>query len=326
MHGFDLAQLRTFLVVAEVGSLTAAAPQVYLSQSAVSEQMRKLEDAAGQALLLRSKSGVVLTPAGLRLQVHAQGLVDAAEHAWRDLRGSTLQGRVRLGITDYFKPQVLAALLKRLSETHPRMRWQVQVGKSAEVEAAWSQGELDLALTMAVGAGPEGAVLLHEEALVWAVQAGAATDWPDGVPLVVLPPACALHQLSQRLLRAQGVAYEVMHTASGVAGLQAAVAAGLGVACLNQSALVEGMVALADGSGLPVLPQVQFQLLPLRAEATPLLAQVWDLLRSQWSAAQPGPHRGAVRPVPKDRAAAVRAAARTRGQSAARPGRQSAGR
>ena len=67
MHGFDLAQLRTFLEVAEAGSLTAAAPQVFLSQSAVSEQMRKLEDAVGQTLLLRSKTGVVLTPAGLRL-------------------------------------------------------------------------------------------------------------------------------------------------------------------------------------------------------------------------------------------------------------------
>ena len=67
MHGFDLAQLRTFLEVADTGSLTAAAPQVFLSQSAVSEQMRKLEDAVGQTLLLRSKTGVVLTPAGLRL-------------------------------------------------------------------------------------------------------------------------------------------------------------------------------------------------------------------------------------------------------------------
>lgn len=326
MHGFDLAQLRTFLVVAEVGSLTAAAPQVFLSQSAVSEQMRKLEDAAGQALLLRSKSGVVLTPAGQRLQVHALRLVDAAEHAWRDLRGSTLHGRVRLGITDYFKPQALTALLARLAHAHPRMRWQVQVGKSVEVEAAWSQGELDLALTMAVGAGPEGAAVLHEEPLVWAVQAGAAMDWPDGVRLVVLPPACALHQLSQRLLRAQGVAYEVMHTASGVAGLQAAVAAGLGVACLNQSALVEGMVALAAGSGLPVLPPVQFRLLPLRAEATPLLAQVRDLLQSQWSAARAQVPHGGAQQVPMDSEAVERAAVRKRGQSAARPGRQSAGR
>lgn len=286
MHGFDLAQLRTFLAVAEAGSLTAAAPLVFLSQSAVSEQMRKLEDAVGQTLLLRSKTGVMLTPAGLRLQAHAQHLQDAADVAWRDLRGTTLQGVVRLGVTDYFKPQALTALLARLAQAHPRMRLQVQVGKSTEVEAAWSQAALDLALTMAVVEAPaataDGLVVLHTEPLVWAARAGTPLNGPDGLPLVVLPPGCALHQLSQRLLRAQGVVYEVVHQASGVAGLQAAVAAGLGVACLNQSALVDGMVALPAGSGLPVLPQVQFQLLPLRAQASPLLVQVRDLLLAQW--------------------------------------------
>lgn len=296
MHGFDLAQLRTFLAVAEAGSLTAAAPLVFLSQSAVSEQMRKLEDAAGQTLLLRSKSGVVLTPAGLRLQVHAQHLLDAAEQAWRDLRGSTLQGQVRLGVTDYFKPQALTALLARLAQVHPRMRLQVQVGKSAEVEAAWSQGALDLVLTMAVvGAAADAdaadpAAVLHTEPLVWAAPAGMAIARPDALPLVVLPPGCALHQLSQRVLRGQGVAYEVMHQASGVAGLQAAVAAGLGVACVNQSALVDGMVALPIGSGLPLLPQVQFQLLPLRVGATSLLTQVRNLLLAQWSRAESTSH------------------------------------
>ncbi|MEG2047090.1 MAG: LysR substrate-binding domain-containing protein, partial [Comamonas sp.] len=206
----------------------------------------------------------------------------------------TLQGQVRLGVTDYFKPQALTALLARLAQAHPRMRLQVQVGKSAEVEAAWSQGALDLALTMAVGAAADaadGIAVLHTEPLVWAAQAGMATDGPDGLPLVVLPPGCALHQLSQRLLRAQGVAYEVMHQASGVAGLQAAVAAGLGVACLNQSALQEGMVALPANCGLPALPLVQFQLLPLRAEATPLLAQVRGLLQAQWAQPEAGSQR-----------------------------------
>ena len=191
---------------------------------------------------------------------------------------------------DYFKPQALTALLARLAQAHPRMRLQVQVGKSTEVGAAWSQGALDLALTMAVvGAAADaagGAAVLHTEPLVWAAQAGTPINGPDGLSLLVLPPGCALHQLSQRLLRAQGVAYEVMHQASGVAGLQAAVAAGLGVACMNQSALVDGMVALPVGSGLPVLPRVQFQLLPLRVQASPLLVQVRDLLLEQWSGAR----------------------------------------
>jgi len=97
MHHFSLDQLKSFVAVAETGSLTAGAPLVFLSQSAVSEQLRKLEARAGQSLLVRSKSGVVPTAAGQRLLVHARRLLSLSEEAWRDLRGVALQGTLRLG-------------------------------------------------------------------------------------------------------------------------------------------------------------------------------------------------------------------------------------
>ena len=150
MQTFDLEQLRTFVAVVEAGSLTAAAPQVFLSQSAVSEQMRKLEERAGQSLLTRSKAGVAPTVAGTRLLGHAQRLLALADEALRDLRGETLQGELRLAVTDYFRPAELARLLGRLGERYPQVRLHVSVMKSGAIEAGYARGEFDVGLSMRI--------------------------------------------------------------------------------------------------------------------------------------------------------------------------------
>ncbi|HYP70012.1 MAG TPA: LysR family transcriptional regulator, partial [Variovorax sp.] len=204
MQGLDLDQLRTFLVVLDSGSLTAAAPRVFLSQSAVSEQMRKLEECAGQSLLARSKAGVLPTAAGERLRVHAQRLVGLADEALRDLRGESLQGELRLAVTDYFRPGELTRLLARLAQSHPRMRLNVTIKKSSEVEAMHARGEIDIGLSMRVaeGATKTSFKLLRREPLAWM----AAPGWqqvPRGepLPLLALSDNCSLRQFTEQLLQ-----------------------------------------------------------------------------------------------------------------------------
>ena len=285
MASLDLAQLRTLIAVVEAGSLTKAAPQLFLSQSAVSEQIKKLEECVGQPLLLRSKAGVVATRAGQQLLVHARQLVALADHALRDLRGEALRGVLRLAITDYFRPDLLAHMLKSLAEQHPGIRLDVSVLKSADVELAYAQGRCDLGLIMEIPPIKQRIQTLgRREALVWAAAPhwSAATGQP--LPLLVLPETCALRQYTEALLRKQGVPYVVAHQASGVAGLQSAVAAGLGVACINASVLSEGAVAVKTHHHLPRLPPVQFGLLPNAGDEAELVRQVRTLLRTQWAA------------------------------------------
>ncbi|KAG1307866.1 hypothetical protein G6F63_016498 [Rhizopus arrhizus] len=93
---------------------------------------------------------------------------------------------------------------------------------------------------------------------------GAGPQSGEPLPLLVLPETCALRQYVERLLSRRGVPYAVAHVASGVAGLQLAISAGLGVACLNESALAPGIARL-HAPGLPALPAVEFRLLPARA-------------------------------------------------------------
>ena len=133
MQGFDIEQLRTLAAVIDAGSLTAAAPRVFLSQSSVSEQIRKLEERAGQSLLTRSKAGVSPTEAGTRLLAYAQRILALSDEAFRDMHGETLQGELRLAVTDYFRPADLTRLLGRLGESYPRVRLHVSILKSDEL-------------------------------------------------------------------------------------------------------------------------------------------------------------------------------------------------
>lgn len=286
MQHFDLDQLHTFVTAVEAGSLTAAAPRVFLSQSAVSEQLRKLEERAGQTLLARAKSGVSLTPAGEQLLVHARRLLALSEEAWRELHGVALAGELRLGVTDYFRPQELAGLLARLGEQHPGVRLHVSVLKSAAVEAGHARGEFDVGIAMRIagtGSARAAGTLLRRERLVWMAAPGVRVVRGQPLRLVGLSDTCALRQFTVGLLTRRRVPHTVVHVASGVAGLQSALAAGLGVACLNESALAPGVARLAEPHGLPALPQASFHLLPAREGEHAFVAQARALLAQRFA-------------------------------------------
>lgn len=284
MQTFDLEQLRTLAAVADAGSLTAAAPRVFLSQSSVSEQIRKLEERAGQSLLTRSKAGVAPTEAGLRLLGYARRILALSDEAFRDLRGETLQGELRLAVTDYFRPGDLARLLGRLGESYPKVRLNVSILKSDALRAAYARGEFDVALGMHIAGTPSpagreaGAAVIRRESLAWLGATGLRLARGEPVRLLALPDTCSLHQFTVALLRRRRVPYVLAHVASGVAGLQSALAAGLGVACLNESAACDGVARLAPPHGLPALPRVAFQLLPARRGETAFVTRARELL------------------------------------------------
>jgi len=295
MRALELDQLRTFVTVADAGSLSAAAPRLFLSQSSVSEQLRKLEERAGVPLLVRGKQGAAPTPAGLRLLAHARRILALSELALQDLRGHALDGELRLAVTDYFRPGEIAGMLRRLRERYPRLRLHVTVMKSGMIEAGAQSDAFDIGLSMrlpgarkaaAAGRGERGAVL-RREALAWVAAPGESGALDAPLPLVLLPDTCSLHQYVVQMLRRRWLDYVVAHSASGVAGLQLALAAGLGMSCLNESAIGPGVAridaATAARLRLPALPAAEFFLLPARAGEAPLVGQVRAALAEQFA-------------------------------------------
>ncbi|SIT36101.1 Transcriptional regulator, LysR family [Paraburkholderia ribeironis] len=273
-RGFDLTQLRTFVAVAESGSVSAGAERVFLSQSSVSEQLKKLEERAGQPLFVRSKQGVSATPAGSRLLDHARRILAMSEAAFEDLQGRSLDGELRIAITDYYRPHDIARILKTFCEQHPRLKLHVTVLPSSMIDSkADDDTSFDIGLSLRLVTGQPRAAskrsgaastVVRREKLLWVCAADAAPRPAAPYQLVLLPSSCQLQRFVVKLLDEHKVPYLISHSASGVAGLQLALKAGLGISCLNESSIGGGVVACATGIGLPALPAVEFHLLPGR--------------------------------------------------------------
>jgi DNA-binding transcriptional LysR family regulator len=286
---FDLDLLNALVVIAETGSLSAAAPRLCRSQSAVSEQVRKLEETCGSKLLLRGKTGARLTPAGERLAAHAVGLLAMSRAAYRDIQGVQLTGDLRLAITDYFRPRALPGILRRVRDQFPSLRLHVSILRSAAIEEEVKAGDFDIGLSMTIlerehakaGTADQG-VTLRREPLAWVADKAFVMPENGVLPLVVLPETCSLRRLIIKALDAQGAPYTIAHSASGVGGLHLALAAGLGVTCLNASAIPEGAVAIAGAPRLAAMPEVEFSLVRARAGEAPVLAEVRDMLAEQF--------------------------------------------
>ncbi len=286
---FDLDLLNTLVAVADAGSLSAAAPHLCRSQSAVSEQIRKLEEVCGLPLLVRRKSGATPTPAGNRLLGHARELLALSDAAYRDMRDSHLVGDLHLAITDYFRPGALPGILRRVRDRFPRLHLHVSIRKSAQIEKDMEGGAFDLGISMAIldrdGQAvpcPPNQIRLRREPLMWICDPSfSPSETPLGdsrMPLLVLPETCSLQRFVVRILDASGVSYGIAHSASGVAGLQMAVTAGLGVTCLNASAVPDGAIPPKGIPDLPALPEVDFLLTAPRVGESAFLSDVRELL------------------------------------------------
>ncbi|MFX1735861.1 LysR family transcriptional regulator [Paraburkholderia sp. A1RI_3L] len=298
LRGFDFAQLRTLVAVAEAGSVSAAAERIFLSQSSVSEQLKKLEDRVGQPLFVRSKQGVTATPAGVKLLAHAERILALSEAAFDDMQGRALDGELRIAITDYYRPHEIALVLRRFSEQHPRLKLHVTVLPSAVIDSSADDNTFDIGLSLRIvapagraaargtggasklGKVAKGSTVVRREKLVWAASADMDTRRMESpYRLVLLPATCQLQRYVVKLLEERKVPYLISHSASGVAGLQLALKAGLGISCLNESSVGAGLVACGKRVDLPTLPAVEFHLLPARPGESELVANARTVLR-----------------------------------------------
>ncbi|PYE13588.1 LysR family transcriptional regulator [Paraburkholderia silvatlantica] len=269
-RGFDLAQLRTFIAVTEAGSVSAGAQRVFLSQSSVSEQLKKLEERVGQPLFVRSKQGMSATPAGAKLLDHARRIVALCDAAFDDMLGRTLDGEVRIAITDYYRPHDVAEIIRRFANQHPRLRLHVTVLPSAVIDSSAGDNAYDIGLSLRLteeGRGTHKSTSIRREKLMWVGATQMLRERPALTPpwpLVLLPATCQLQRRVVRMLDEARMPYLISHSASGVAGLQLALKAGLGISCLNESSIGEGLMPCPASFGLPALPAAEFHLLPGR--------------------------------------------------------------
>ena len=245
----DIDLLRSFAAVADSGGFTAAAALVARTQSAVSMQIQRLEEAVGHRLFERSPRSLALTPRGEALLDSARRILALHDETVRQFAAAPVTGTVRLGVTEYFVPGELPTLLARFAASHPGVQLEVRMGLSRDLREELRAGRLDAALVRAEGESE--AEALWREPQVWV----AAESWREPgegpVPLVVLPRGCVLRDFAIAALERRGRAWRLAYTGSSMASVQAAVRAGLGVSIVARSGVQPGMRVLPPGRRWP---------------------------------------------------------------------------
>ncbi|GFZ91103.1 LysR substrate-binding domain-containing protein [Dyella caseinilytica] len=279
----DLDVLRSFATGIELGSFAKAADRLNRSTSAVSAQLKKLEDQAGTSLLRKSGRGMALTEAGEVMLSYARRLLELNDEAVSAVRGVQLEGRVRLGLQEDFGESLLPEVLGRFKRAHPRLRVEVQLARNTVLMQSLQTGRLDLALAWETSEAVPHAEHVHILPMCWIVggneQVSTLYGHGEPVPLVVLEAPCMMRTAATQALDHVGIPWRVAFTSPSLAGNWAAVKAGLGVSVRTPLGLPADVRTLdAHETDLPVLPQLGLALYRSEAEPEPAVGRLAELI------------------------------------------------
>lgn len=256
----DTDVLRTFVAIAECGSFTRAAKQVFRTPSALSMQIKRLEEILGHVLFVREARHVRLTPEGEVLLGYGRRLLRLNEEAIQQFLTPTLEGRVSLGTSDDVGNRILPGVLAQFARSYPAVQVDVVVGSSKQHLERLDTGELDLALITIGNQGQEmRGEVVHTEPLVWAGREGGIAANRSPLPLALASHGCVWRRTALRSLDEAGMAYRVAYTCDNCSGQEAAMFADLAVAPFPLS-LVRPPLRKLDREGLPALGDYQIAL------------------------------------------------------------------
>lgn len=259
--------LRAFVTVVDCGGFSQAAERLRRGQSAVSLQIKRLEERLGTRLLDRSPRHVAVTAAGEMILDQARRILSLNDDLLARIRQPDLSGVVRLGAPEDFATRHLPAVLSRFSRSHPRVSLEVTCELTLDILERFSAGELDLALVKREPSGllpnPEGGLKLWREPLVWvAAHHGVLPEAGDPIPLVASPRPCVYRKRATDALDSLRQPWRMAYTCGSLAGNHAAVRAGLGLTVLPKDMVPPDLMVLPEQSlGLPILDDTEIALI-----------------------------------------------------------------
>lgn len=281
MRYFDTTLLATFVKVVDYGSISAASSTLYLSNSTISEQLDKLENFVGKKLLVRNRNGCALTPVGELLYSDAQNILLSCSHTLEKIRGLDFSGEIRLSITDYFRPNDLSKILRKIQQIFPKLKLHIEILSSSEIANKLLINECDLGILMQIEEthNNEFSIMFSEEPLFWIQSKEFKFSGELPVPVITLSSDCNLKSFICNTLDIHRIPYYIAHTASGVKGLISAVEAGLGISCLNKSSLSHNVKIVSPILKLPTMPFVKFVLTTsAQQELNPTIELIKEML------------------------------------------------
>jgi DNA-binding transcriptional LysR family regulator len=273
----DLELLRSFVSVVDAGGFTRASERVHRTQSTVSQQIKRLEDDFGRVLLNRNGRTVTPTEDGERLLSYARRILSLAEEARDVLARPSSEGAVRLGIPEDFAAYRLTKLLGKFARSRPGLRLDVRADQSKYLRRDLERGELDLAL-LKRDAGEKGGIAVWPERVHWVTSRANPIDTKvNSVPLIFFPSGCLYRARAIHAIEAAGRAWHMAYTSSSLSGIQAAVAAGLGLSILPDIAIQNDHRVLTAKDGFAPIDKTEVALVAA-PDASPATLRLADRL------------------------------------------------
>lgn len=244
--------LRTLIAISETHNFTRASEMVGRTQSAVSIQMKKLEEIVSERLFERGPRGVALTPPGEKLVKDARRIIALIDQASVSLQTDPLNGVVKVGIPEEYGGTILPQVLSRFCKIHPQVEVTVRCAQSCELNIELDKGNLDLAVTHEEAARVGGEVLLNNP-VVWITSDEHFQHECVPMPIAVYDRGCWWREWALACLDQRQVDYRIAYVSDSTFGIQAAASSGIAVGILAQSQIPADCRELTPEEGFPRL-------------------------------------------------------------------------
>jgi DNA-binding transcriptional LysR family regulator len=253
LRNLDLALIRTFIAVADSGSMTVAANRLHMTQGAVSQQIKRLEELLDCLLFVRKTRKLDLSRQGEQFLVKARQLMRLNDDIWAEMSGQSLSGSLRLGVPyDLVTP--LAPAMKAFAEAHPQVEISLVCGASSELRDALSGGHVDVSLVECLASDAEGETI-RIEPLVWVAGRHSNAWQKRPLPLSMVDERCAFRPVVLDALAHADIAWRTVFESGNIEATATTVRAGLAVTAWLASTVPADLDTLApDACGLPLLP------------------------------------------------------------------------
>ena len=255
----DLDLLRTFVAVADLNTFAAAAAAVCRTQSAVSQQMQRLEQLVGKELFARHGRNKLLTEHGIQLLGYARKILRFNDEACMSLMFSNLQGVLTLGASDESSNTILPFLLNRISSVYPKLALDVSVKRNAFMVEMLNEHKVDLVVTTH-RPGQFDCLTLRTSPTHWYCAAEYVLQKGEPVPLVLLDDPSPFRDMVLTALNEANIPWRLAYVASTLPAVRAAVKAGLGVTARPVEMMSPDLRVLGKSDGLPALPDTEYLL------------------------------------------------------------------
>lgn len=278
----DPALLQALVAVADHRSFTRAAASLNRTQSAVSTQIKRLEDQIGLRLLERSTSRVELTSSGESMLGYARRILALGEEAVRHLQELEVQGSVRLGVMEDYGTLVLPSLLAAFKGFYPGVQIEMESGLTSRMVDRVGR-DFDIVIAMHPTREKSGKWLAREKA-VWACSPQFKLDGNEAVPVALYPTGCLFRKWALEALDQSGRPWRLAFISHSLAAVEAIAAKGLAVTVVKESTLPHSLKTIGPADGMPRLPRADIRMhtaTPLSPAANLLAGHVLDYWKSQ---------------------------------------------